>query len=223
MLLGLAQGCASSKGGGQAEEAEGGPQMRPPAPEAPVYMPGQDEKAETDAAIEQDDEGVAGSRAEETTVYRFKVSDAVMINISGITPTQIIEDIVDEKGFISMPYIGQVKAEGKTASELEEVIFSAYVPDYYKYATVSVFVPASGYFIRGEVRSPGRFPLVSGMTILQAIATAGGYTDYAAPNRVRILRDGETLKINLKDLDKNPELDMPLEARDVIIVPRAWL
>jgi polysaccharide export outer membrane protein len=193
--------------------------MRAPAPEILVTA----QEAGPDRESRVSSAGASGGGATtEGPAYRFKEGDAVIINVSGIMPPQSIEDIVDERGFISLPYVGQLKAADLTASELEEVVHRAYVPDYYKYATISVFVPARGYYIRGEVRSPGRFPLVPGITILQAVATAGGYTEFASPRRVRILRGGETIKVNLLDLDKHPEKDLPLEARDVIIVPKAW-
>lgn len=210
VLLGLAQGCSGPRVSVDGEEefaaADAAPQMRAPAPEVSLD-PGADQAV-------QEGEGAAA--------YRFKENDGVVIHISGIPIPQTIEDMVDERGMISFPFIGQLQAEGKTSSELEEMVYAAYVPDYYKYATISVFVPARGYYIRGEVRQPGRFPLVPGLTILQAVATAGGYTDYASPRRVRVLRDGVTIKVNLLDLDKHPEKDIALKARDVIIVPRAW-
>lgn len=221
IVLGLALGCAGPRGGVEPVSMgdDDAPEMRMPSPEAAVYVPGQDTADAPqgdEVAVDPDDQDVVETSG---PAYRFKVGDAVIVNITGITPPDTVEDIVDEKGFISMPYIGQVKAEGETASKLEEIVHKAYVPDYYKYATISVFVPSRIYYIRGEVRQPGRYPLVPGMTILQAVATAGGYTDYAS-KKVQLLRGGKTIKVNLKDLERSPDKDIPLKAQDQIIIPR---
>ena len=226
LLLGLVLGCAGPKVSTDEMAAEAAPQMRAPAPEAPMEPPpaAMEGGAMTDEEMPEAAAGEGGDAEgkDDPEAYRFKPSDGVAVTISGIVSPQTVEDIVDERGLISLPYVGQIQAEGRTASELEQVVHDAYVPAYYRFATISVMVPGRNYFIQGEVRAPSRYPLVPGITIMQAIATAGGYTEYAAPKRARLIRDGESRRIDLKDLEKHPEKDIPLKARDVIRVPRAW-
>ena len=55
------------------------------------------------------------------------------------------------------------------------------------------------------------------MTLLQAIATAGGFTEYANPKKVRILRDGKSAEHNVKEIEKDPDKDVPVLAGDYIL------
>jgi protein involved in polysaccharide export with SLBB domain len=59
------------------------------------------------------------------------------------------------------------------------------------------------------------------MTILQAIATAGGYTEFAEPKRVMLTRNGKVRELNMRDIERNPQNDIPIESGDVIRVPRS--
>jgi polysaccharide export outer membrane protein len=86
----------------------------------------------------------------------------------------------------------------------------------------------STVYVLGEVKSPGAFPFQDGATTIQAIALAGGFTDRAAPSRVRIIRtreDGkqETLVMDANDIIKRgrKDKDVPLAANDVVVVPES--
>ncbi len=154
--------------------------------------------------------------------YRLKVNDAVSITLSGIREPRTMTPVVDEYGYIQLPYIDPVFALGKTSSELEREIRDAYIENrIYRSLTVNVVPPAQSYFVRGEVRAPGRYQLSSGITLMQAIAAAGGYTDYAGVRRVRLVRGGRTRRINLRDIEREPAEDIELKSDDVIIIPRS--
>jgi polysaccharide export outer membrane protein len=80
--------------------------------------------------------------------------------------------------------------------------------------------------IIGEVNRPGTYALARPMTILDAIALAGGFKDFAKPNKMYILRryrDGKTVKISVNYkkviLGESPEQNMELETRDTIVIP----
>lgn len=159
-------------------------------------------------------------------VYRLRTSDPVIIALRGIPGyaggEQRIEAIVDENGEINLPLLNVVKAAGKTASELEREIRERYIREgYYRDLGVNVLVPSQSFFVRGEVRAPGRFQLVGGMTMLQALAAAGGFTEFANPRKVELLRREKRMIVNVRQLEKNPARDIELEAGDVIIVPRS--
>jgi polysaccharide export outer membrane protein len=146
----------------------------------------------------------------------------LIIQLAGIPEPATMELLVDDQGYIGLPYIDPVLAEGLTVSELQRVIRETYINEkIYRRITVNVMLPAQSYFVRGEVRAPGRFPLTSGMTILQAIAAAGGYTEFANPKRINIIRGGETIIENARDMETNPEENLDVKAGDVIIVPRS--
>lgn len=159
--------------------------------------------------------------------YRIQVNDTLLIALRSITPEQPnIELVVDENGEIKLPYINSIKADGRTTSELETIIHDTYLSQkIYKRMTVNVIVPSQTqptFYIKGEVRSPGRLPYVNGMTLLTAIAAAGGPTDFFTPN-MEILRGGKKIKFNYYDLEKHPEQDQPIQAGDIIVVYKSWL
>lgn len=96
---------------------------------------------------------------------------------------------VDQVGDIAVPLIGAVRARGRTTTDLEHAIAERLARDYVRDPHVTVDVAQNRpFFILGEVRLPGQYPFVSGMTIETAVAIAGGYTERASERRFRITR-----------------------------------
>jgi len=158
-----------------------------------------------------------------SVVDRLRVGDALTVTIRAATSEQY-ELVIDENGEIRLPLIAPIRALGLSSTELEKAIQKAYVDQQiYRFVTAHVFVPIRSYFVRGEVRSPGRYPLPAGrVTVLQVIATAGGYTDFARANRITIIRGSEKITVDARDFERNPEKDIVVEANDQIIVDRRW-
>ena len=157
-----------------------------------------------------------------TSAYRLKPGDPVLIGISGIPVPSSAEDVLDERGYISLTYIGNVRALGLTSSELEKEIERQYLEKkIYRHINVNVIVPTRYYFIRGEVRQPGRHPLLGKVSVLQAIAAAGGFNEFAKEKDISITRGNQIIPLNFKEIQKSPEKDMYLQADDSIFVPRA--
>lgn len=184
-----------------------------------------DHQAGNELALQ--DLGVDGPTGEpmapaERAVYRLQANDPVVVHLRGIPESANYEYVIDDSGYINLPYIPPIRAEGLTASELQRTIQRTYIDErIYRQITVNVILPTQSFFVRGEVRQPGRFPLTSGMTVLKAIASAGGYTQFANPRRVEIIRAGETITANARQLEQDPELDFNVKAGDVIIVRRS--
>jgi len=96
---------------------------------------------------------------------------------------------VNDQGLVSLPLIGQVKVGGLTINEAQDLITQKYGKDYLVNPRVNVEVlNYRPFFILGEVKSPGSYPYVSGMTVLNAVALAGGYTPRANRNNISIKR-----------------------------------
>lgn len=96
---------------------------------------------------------------------------------------------VGDDGTISLPLIGQIAAKGLTPSQLEQGIAEMLTPDYVKNPNVNIEVMSyRPFFIIGEVNKPGSYPYVSGMTALEAVALAGGFTYRARTEQVLIKR-----------------------------------
>lgn len=155
--------------------------------------------------------------------YRLRVGDPVLIYLRAIFPKdEDVEDVVDERGYVTLPHLDDVYAMGKTVSELERDIQRLYIEkQIYRNVTVNVVTPAQSFFVQGEVRLPQRYALISGMTVLQAIAAAGGYTDYADRKRIALTRGGKVIELNMRDIERDPKKDVPVESGDVIRVLRS--
>ena len=99
---------------------------------------------------------------------------------------------VDGSGAISLPLVGEVKAAGLNLREFEETVADAYRDGYLVDPRVSVEVlNYRPFYILGEVKNPGKYPYVSGITVLNAVAMAGGFTYRAREGKAEILRAGE--------------------------------
>ena len=178
----------------------------------------------TDEQKEKQVNQLAGETNETVTAaYRLKVGDVVNIIIRA-PAAENFEMAIDENGNIKLPYIDTVPAVGLTPTELEARIKRTYLDKkIFRMMTVNVFVPLRSYFVRGEVRSPGRFPLTTGMTLLQAVVTAGGFTEYADERDVRVIRGERRMRYSIREIEAHPEKDMAIEAGDVIVVTRRFL
>jgi polysaccharide export outer membrane protein len=101
--------------------------------------------------------------------------------------------VVRPDGMISLPLIGDVQASGLTAAQVSERI-SKRLSEFKENPSVSVSVKEiNSYFIYvvGEVVRPGKYPLKSYATVLQAISLAGGFTQYASKNKMAVIRSAK--------------------------------
>jgi len=130
-------------------------------------------------------------------------------------------------GMISLPLVNDVQAAGLTASQLRETVakrLTEYVPS----AEVSVIVNRVDSFavsVVGSVSKPGRFNLTGPTTVLEALAMAGGLTQFASKRNIYVLRnEGNTPKRLAFDYNKatssgDPSDNFVLRAGDMIVVP----
>lgn len=123
--------------------------------------------------------------------YRLGAGDRIKVTVFGHADLTG-EYTLDGNGRFPMLFIGQVPAEGMTASELEVAIVDALRPDYLVNPRVTVQVLTyRPFYIIGEVGAPGSYPYVDGMTYLNAIAIASGYTVRAKQDIVYVIRAGD--------------------------------
>lgn len=104
-------------------------------------------------------------------------------------------------GFIALPLAGEIQAAGKTPGELKQELTKALTP-YVKDASVAVLVREINgprYYVMGEVTKPGGFPLRGALSVTQALATAGGLTEFASDDVtwLRQKADGAQERIHL--------------------------
>lgn len=151
--------------------------------------------------------------------YRLGTGDVVRIvvfgqnDLSGSFP-------LDGQGMISMPLIKNIEAKGLTASELEHRIVKKLTPNYLKDPNVNVeILRYRPFYIVGEVRSPGSYSYVSGMTAINAVALAGGFT-YRADEDDFDIKRGRDRKDGGVEIEADPETK--IEPGDVITVNERW-
>ena len=167
----------------------------------------------------------SASSGQSVGLYRLRPQDPIQITLLGIPEEKGLEVIVDEYGRITLPYIDEpLKVDGMTTSELERFIQKRYIDGkIYRSITVNVLTSAKSYFIEGEIRRPQEYMLNRGITLLQAIAAAGGYTEYANKRNILVTRrGGEILKFDARYLERNPNKDILIQAGDRINVNRTF-
>ncbi len=161
---------------------------------------------------------------------KIKPTDTIIMRISGVPAddvTQISQTYnVATDGKFPLPYVGRITAAGLTPSQLGIRIEQAYkAAEIFTKPTVVITTPeqqSTGAIrkvsINGEVRLPQRASFEDGMTLLDAIAAAGGFTDWADKERVRLIRNGKTTEHDVRKISAQPRLDVTLKPDDKIIV-----
>jgi polysaccharide export outer membrane protein len=154
---------------------------------------------------------------------RLRIGDQLQVRLEtgGSGQVQAYDVVVDENGEITLPLVGRIKAEGAAFGELGERIQAHYVPRYYVRCTATVLVTIRFFYVGGEVRAPGRFNWTDDITLLKAISSAGGFTDYAKRTKVEVTRGKQKLVYDCEDLRQNPHKDFRIQPGDSIYVPRS--
>jgi protein involved in polysaccharide export with SLBB domain len=178
---------------------------------------------QVDFTVPQGGTNAASSSAQSLGAYTLKPADPIFVRFSGIMEQQALELVIDETGEIDLLHIDQsVVAAGLTTSELEDEIERLYIDGgIYKNVSVNVTMTAKVYYVQGEANAPGQFQLVSGTTLVQAIAGARGLTPFAS-KKVTVTRQGKIYTFSWKELEKNPSLDVKIEPGDVIKIWQSW-
>jgi polysaccharide biosynthesis/export protein len=130
-------------------------------------------------------------------------------------------------GKISLPLLNDVQAAGLNPGQLAAQITDS-LKKFVTNPQVTVIVTtinSQRVYILGEVSRPGAFPLLPNMTVLQALSSAGGFTQFAREKKIYVLRneDGKQVKhpFDYKAVidGKNPDQNIVLKAGDTIVVP----
>jgi polysaccharide export outer membrane protein len=152
----------------------------------------------------------------------LRKGDLIQVAFTGIpNPPADLEERIKEDGTINLQLIGNITAEGKTPGQLQKEIQDRYVPQYFVRLTVTVKTERRVFYVDGEVRRPDRFVYEGELTLLQAIAAAQGFTDFAARGRVEVVRNnGERLVIDARRAKRDQRLNVPIVPGDTIFVPR---
>lgn len=134
------------------------------------------------------DDGVAASSDSAQTTYKLDSGDKLRVFVYA-QPSLSRIYTVDNEGFISVPLIGNVQARAVSTRGLEASIKARLGAEFVRDPNVTVDIQQyRPFFILGEIRTPGQYPYVSGLTVDAAVAIAGGYSDRANERKVQITR-----------------------------------
>lgn len=145
--------------------------------------------------------------------YRLGVGDLIRIQVHGESDLTL-ETRLSEKGAITYPFLGELPVVGLSVNLLEERIRAGLSGDYLVDPDVQVIVVEyRPIYVNGQVRRPGGYPYVPGLTVRKAAAIAGGLTERASTSKLYLLRESEAGNKRFK-----VDMDAPLFPGDTLVV-----
>jgi protein involved in polysaccharide export with SLBB domain len=185
------------------------------APAAPVA---------TGAAAEPAAAAAATQPEEDQSIDVIKVGEKLTITLLDIpTPLPALEEQVRNDGTITLIESQTFQAAGKNRGDLEKEIRERYVPRIFQKMTVNIqhTVSTRFYSVGGEVKAPGRQVYINRLRLLDAIQSAGDFTDFARRGKVQLTRaNGQIHYIDCIDALKDPKLNVEIYPGDNIRVER---
>ncbi|KIC58099.1 polysaccharide biosynthesis protein [Brevundimonas nasdae] len=122
--------------------------------------------------------------------YQLDAGDKIRLNVFGEEELSG-EFVVSSAGLLSIPLAGDIPAKGRTIQEVQRSVEAALRAGYILNPQVSAEVLTyRPFYVLGEVNKPGTYPYAAGLTVLNAVATAGGFTYRGDTRRIFIRRDG---------------------------------
>ncbi len=133
---------------------------------------------------------IATASAEPPPAPQYKLDSGDRVHVRVFGEEDLTGDFeVDGNGSVAFPLIGTIAAKGLSARELEQAVVDKLNQGYLVDPKVSVEVLTyRPFYILGEVKNPGSYPFVNGMTVLNAVALAGGFTYRAAEDTAQVKR-----------------------------------
>lgn len=149
--------------------------------------------------------------------------DQGLLNPDGIGSSALPNTVVDERGYIFVPYVGLVKAAGRTLNSVREQVRQA-LANQTPNPQVDIFPLARGgrlVSVQGRVNAPGVYPIErQTRRLLPMLARAGGVSEDPEVTRIKLRRGAMVGEISLQDLYDNPANNIPMRSGDAVIAER---
>jgi polysaccharide export outer membrane protein len=127
--------------------------------------------------------------ADPGTQYKLAAGDVLRIIVFGEPELSMKKIRLSDAGTFSYPFLGEISAKGLTPSQVEKIIVDGLKQGYLNDPKVSLSqIEYRPFYINGEVKKPGNYPFIPGLTLEKAIALGGGLTERASIKRVTIVR-----------------------------------
>lgn len=160
---------------------------------------------------------LAQATTENVDDYRISVDDQISVIVFNEADLNVNKVRVSGNGTISMPLLGQVAIEGHTVIEAEQQITNLLKKGYLKKPNVTVTITEyRPFYINGEIKRPGSYPYIKGLTVEKAVALAGGFTERASRNTVSLVSEND------KRFVKAVALNDKIKPGDVITVSESF-
>ena len=132
------------------------------------------------------------SQPADASGYRVDTGDRVSVIVYQEPDLSVTGIRVKANGTISYPLLGDLRVSGLTSQEVRELVKERLLDGYLKKPDVTVSIDSYRlYFIKGEVRRPGGYSFVDGLTVAKAVALAGGYTVRASQSSISLVRESD--------------------------------
>ena len=158
--------------------------------------------------------------------YPIGIGDILQVAVyAGGDEQESFTSVVSPNGKITTPLLGDVKVEGMLPTDASDLIAKRLGEGYYVNPRVIVTVKESAakVYVLGEVANPGAYSARDGLTALNVCILAGGFSNYAALNRVKVIRQGkgrtDVYKIDLGKVRDGKMPDLVLKPGDRIEIP----
>jgi polysaccharide export outer membrane protein len=154
--------------------------------------------------------------------YVIGLGDVLRINVWK-EPDLSLDATVRLDGMITVPLVGDMAAAGQAPGQLAAALVARldrFVET--PRVTVSVSQTSAHVYVVGQMMKPGEFPLSGHMTVLKALALAGGFKDFAKPDSIVVVREDQTvIPFNYKRVEEGKDVsqNIPLAPGDTIVVP----
>lgn len=149
--------------------------------------------------------------------YTIGPGDLLAINVFGEEDLSLKEVRIGTNGTISFPLLGEVSARNMSAKAFEAKLIRLLKDGYLKKPVVTVSVIKYRlFYINGEVKKPGGYDFVNGLTIQKAVALAGGFTERASKDKITIESETEPGKL------KKANLNNKVNPGDVITIDESF-
>lgn len=159
----------------------------------------------------------------------LRIGDTFELRIGGVPPDDAVSITstytIDGGGGLNLPYIGKLKVDGMTSSQIQSMVERTYRDGgIFTHPSVTLVIQAQARFVNvgGHVKSPQRVAYTPDMTVLSAINAAGDFDDFADQKKVRLIRGSTVKLVNCKAIRSNPANDVPVLPGDQIQVPEGF-
>jgi len=124
--------------------------------------------------------------------YRLGSGDVITVEVLGEDDLKRERIRLSDAATISYPILGEIRLSGKTVGELERIIREGLRGRYLVNPQVLVTINEYRHFyINGQIKRPGGYPFVPGLTVLKAVAIAGGFNERAARDKIFVVREND--------------------------------